>query len=224
MPGSGRPTVSASAGATTSANNKGASSGTSSSRGVRTMSASRRRVSVESCPRTAGRAGAPVSVVVSMSSVWVTVVIVWFLRVGSGSRGERRACELEIDVVEGGPAAGDGGDREPQRGDGRDCFLSGSGVQGDVDGRADRERVFTGDAAGAQCRHCGGHVAVDTEVEDLAAERGEQRRRAVQRDDAALVHDGDAIAELFGFVEIMSREQDGHARTSAQTGDVIEEL
>ena len=115
---------------------------------------------------------------------------------------------------------------EAEVGDGRATALAGRPVvQRDVDGGADGEGVVAGDAlARAATRRRRRHVAVDAQLEELAAQAGEQRGGAVQGDDAALVHDGDAVAELLGLVEVVGGEQDRHARPGPQAGDEVEQL
>src|SRR5918995_5480146 len=165
MPATSVPKVSARAGTTTMANSNGASRGISSSRGVRALMAKRRRARVATAARPpVGDRG---RTAVGVSSVTVPVTAVMgspWLRLGGlvgrrrrrgadtrrGSGGERFAGELEVDVVEGGWSAGDGGDGKPQAGDGRRGFACRSVVHGDVQGGADGEGVVAGEALGAQ--------------------------------------------------------------------------
>src|SRR5437870_596934 len=130
MPPGAAPKVSPNAGATTTANSRGASTGISSSRGVRTLSARRRRARVNSAARPSVRDRGRVTAGASNLTVSVTAVIGISLVIGCRiSRGERRARELEVDVVEGRLTGGDGDDGQPQFGDLRDHLVPRSVAQ-----------------------------------------------------------------------------------------------
>ena len=60
----------------------------------------------------------------------------------------------------------------------------------------------------AQQRERGVDVAVDAQLDDLAAEGWRAARRRVERDDLARVHDRDAVAEPLRLVEVVRRQQD----------------
>ena len=62
-----------------------------------------------------------------------------------------------------------------------------------------------------------------SDLDDLAAEPGQQRGGRVERDDPSFGHDRDAVAQLLGLVEVVRGQQDRHL-TSAKTGDVVQEL
>ena len=66
-------------------------------------------------------------------------------------------------------------------------------------------------------------VTIDSDLDDLAAEAGQQRGGRVERDDPTLGHDRDAVAQLLGLVEVVRGQQDRHL-PSAETGDVVQEL
>ena len=70
----------------------------------------------------------------------------------------------------------------------------------------------------------GCRVAVDPQLDDLAAERPQQRGGRVERDDPARVDDRDPVAEPLGLVEVVRREQDRHPVAVAQAGDHVEQL
>ena len=93
-----------------------------------------------------------------------------------------------------------------------------------MDGGADDEGVVAGDAPRAQRCDGGGDVTVDAQLDELAAQAGEEGGGAVEGDDAAVVDDGDAIAELLGLVEVVSGEQHGHSQPGPEAGDEIEDL
>ena len=120
MPPGDAPNVSASAGAITTANRSGARTGISSSRGVRTLRARRRR---------ARRGDAPTSPL-RRRSVARSVGVSQVDGVGEGGHGgsvgrrlvgsggeARHAGEPEVDVIEGGRPAGDGRGAQPEPGD-----------------------------------------------------------------------------------------------------------
>jgi len=55
--------------------------------------------------------------------------------------------------------------------------------------------------------------------------RGISRRgRPVQGDDRALVHEGDAVAEPFGLVQVVGGQDGGHAGAPAPPADQVEQL
>ncbi len=60
---------------------------------------------------------------------------------------------------------------------------------------------------------CGCVVAAGGgELDDvLAADGGDESRRSAEGDDAAVVHDGDAVAEALGLVHVVGGEDDGAA-------------
>ena len=89
---------------------------------------------------------------------------------------------------------------------------------------AARECVFAGDAAVSQRRKCRADASVDAKLDQLPAEAGEQRRRGIERDDAARVNDRDAIAEPFSLLEVVRRQQDRQLAPAAQAGDHLEQL
>src|SRR5829696_6860469 len=187
MPATGVPNVSARAGTTTSANSNGASSGISSSRGVRALIARRRRARVATAARPPVLDRARAAVGVSRVMVPVTAVMgsPWLRSMGGrrasappradargGSGGEPLPRELEVDVVEGGWAAGDGGDAQAHVGDRRDRLACRAVVDGQVQGGADGEGIVVGEAPSAERRDHPGHVAVDTQFDELAPHAG----------------------------------------------------
>ena len=68
-----------------------------------------------------------------------------------------------------------------------------------------------------------GRIVIESDLDDLAAESGQQRGGRVERDDPSFGHDRDAVAQLLGLVEVVRGQQDRHL-TSAKTGDVVQEL
>src|SRR5438270_3491787 len=142
----------------------GVKSGTNSSRGVRAVSWKRRRARVASGPKERKRS-------------FGTGIAISAVDIGSpfdsGGRGERVAGQPEVDVVEGRLA---GADRpgEPELMDGGDRLARALPVQRHSHPRADGECVFAGDAARAQGRKCRADAAVDANLDQLAAETGEQ--------------------------------------------------
>src|SRR5204863_10188194 len=161
----------------------GVTSGTNSSRGVRAVSWKRRRASVASEPKERARACGAGS---ASSAVDMALL--------SGGRGERAAGQPQVDVVEGRLAGGDRS-RETEVVDGGDGLLRGGVVERQGQRRADGKRVVAGDASVAELRERRADVAVDAELDELAAEVGEQSPRRVERDDPAGVDDRDAVAQ-----------------------------
>src|SRR6478672_7945877 len=140
MPGIVGP-IDASAGAITRANRIGVSKGTSSSRGVRALSANRRRVRVANAagapvvkPRRTATGGA-VTVETDMSAPFQ----------GSGSGGERVAGEAQVDVVEGRWSGAGRGGRQADLACGGEHVLRGHAAHRDGQRRPDGERVLVGD-------------------------------------------------------------------------------
>src|SRR5262245_7996047 len=194
--------IDASAGAITSANSTGVSNGTSNSRGVRALSASRRCVSVvkaDSVPvafgcsrRTATGVRVTVEADMDRSSFRERVGV---------SGGEGVAGKAEVDVVERWRSGARRGGGEASVANGGEHGVGAPGAYRDRHRRADRERVVAGDAVAAQARERDVRVAVDTELQHLVAERGKQVGRPVERNDAPGVHDADAIAQPLRLVE-----------------------
>src|SRR5262245_47167326 len=152
----------------TMANSSGVMTGITSSRGVRTLSARRRRARVATAARPPWRPWGAAATRVGRSRVGEMVVIrsapsSGVLREGvggggmgwAGSRGEGLAGELQVDVVESRGPAGDGADGQTQVGDRGDGVAAGAAALRDVNGGADHERVPGGDAMGAQRRDGG---------------------------------------------------------------------
>ena len=67
-------------------------------------------------------------------------------------------------------------------------------------------------------------VAVDAQLDDLAAQPREERRRCVEGDDPSCVHDRDAVAEPLGLVEVVRREQNRDRAAGSQASDHLEQL
>src|SRR5205085_3762549 len=67
-------------------------------------------------------------------------------------------------------------------------------------------------------------AVLDPELDQLAAERGAQRARRVEGDDAAEVHDRDPVAEPLRLVEVVRRQHDRQPASGAEPGDHVEEL
>jgi hypothetical protein len=65
-------------------------------------------------------------------------------------------------------------------------------------------------------------VPLDSHLHDLLTQSRQQCTRAVQRDDATFVNDGDPVAEPFGFVQVMGCEHGRHARSVAEPADQVE--
>src|SRR5438128_11855205 len=134
-----------SAGAITSANRIGVSSGTHSSRGVRVVSWKRRPASVAR-----GSAGVRWRRVRGTVEAMVAIEgspLVWKgkgrgapCRDGSGRLGQPAAGEPQVDVVEGRPTDGERSRPEPELVDGGDRAAGGSVQQRDRDRRTDGER------------------------------------------------------------------------------------
>jgi hypothetical protein len=89
--------------------------------------------------------------------------------------------------------------------------------------------------ARAHCERVGGRQSLETkgrqrrvrvadgaELEDLGAEARQQRLGAVERHDAAFVHDRDAIAQPLGLVEVVGGHQNGELVSGPQARDHIE--
>src|SRR2546423_10751743 len=132
----------------TTANSTGVRSGTSSSLGVRALSANRRRARVTNVVRVFVRAarGGPTPVVVSVGTGVVSVgtgVVMVVMGAPSErcSRREAVAGETEIDVVERRPASADRRGRDAETGDGRGRVTGGAAVHRNGDRCTDRERV-----------------------------------------------------------------------------------
>src|SRR3989442_164897 len=89
-----------------------------------------------------------------------------------------------------------------------------------------RARTPTAPSAPLRClgRTVGVDVTLDAELDDLPSEAGEQRRWRVDGHDATLEHDGEPVAELLGLVEVVGRQQHGHASAGPQAGDEVEDL
>src|SRR5256885_3743591 len=163
----------------------GVRSGTNSSRGVRAVSWKRRLARVASGPKARGRA---CEAGIAISAVDIGSPF------DSGGRGEGVAGQPEVDVVEGGLASADRAG-EPELVNGCDRVAGGGLVQRHGQPRADREGVPAGDAPLTQRGERAADVSVDVQLDQLATELGEQRRRRVERDDPAGVNDRDAVAE-----------------------------
>src|SRR5205823_1174117 len=149
------------AGAITSANSTGVSSGTTSSRGVRAVSAKRRPASVRSACVPVGRAtrGAARAVLWAMLVMSSTP-----FELNSGGLGEAAAREAQVDVVEARAARRDRGHRELEHlelGDRRGRATAGERHR---ERRADRERVRAGNPVVAQAPKRLLAVAVDAEL------------------------------------------------------------
>src|SRR5207302_10840491 len=108
--------------------------------------------------------------------------------------------------------------------DGGDRLGRGALVEGEGEGRADGEPVAARDASGPQRRQCRLRVAVDAQLDDLAAQSGQERRRRIEGDDPPGVDDREPVAELLRLVEVVGGEQDRHLGPFAQAGDRVEEL
>src|SRR5205085_6812339 len=157
----------------------GQSAGTAAARALRAGSA-------------AGRAGTWFEV---RCREWTLVVLL-----SLGSRGERVAGQLQVDVVEGRLAGADPA-RQPELVDDFDRLARIVLVERHGEARAERERVVAGDASELQRRESRVDVAVDVELDQLAAQARPQRRGSVECDDPSGVDDRDAIAETFCLVE-----------------------
>ena len=101
---------------------------------------------------------------------------------------------------------------------------SGVVVQRHGEGGAEGEGVVPGDSVGAERVEGRRALAVDPQLDELAAEVVSERGRSVESDEATRVHDRDPVAQLLGLVEVVRREQDGQLRTRAQLRDDVEEL
>ncbi len=93
-------------------------------------------------------------------------------------RGEGLPGELQVHVVERRRAGDDRRSRHAQRGDGGGRLGRRLGAQGHVDAVADDERAVVGDVVCPQQRQRRGRVPGDPQLDDLAAEAGEQRAPA----------------------------------------------
>src|SRR4051794_12048373 len=181
----------------------GVRSGTSNSRGVRAVSCSRRRESVAS--------GLRARAVIGSSPF------------GSGGFGEPAAREAQIYVVERRlPSAHRCGKAELV--DGGDRLAARVAVERDGEARADGEGVVAGDATRAERGERTCWVAVDAQLDELAAETGAQPLRRVEGDDAAAMHDRDAVGEVLGLVEVMGRDENRQLVATAQPGEDVEQL
>src|SRR5262245_46774779 len=205
----------------TSANRTGVSSGTRSSRGVRTLSAKRRRTSMLSARALRGEVGARGRDAVEGEAGVAMVTIGSPFESGGGQTAAR---EAEVHVIEGGATGGELGRVEPDLVDREHGRLRGRPVQRDGERATERERVVGRHPVRAQSRQRGGRVPVDSELEHLGAKRPQQRLRRVEGDDPTRVHDRDAIAESLGLVEVVRREDDGHLAPPTQSVDEIEKL
>src|SRR4051812_8440145 len=151
----------------TSANRTGVRSGTTSSLGVRVVSASRREASVASelrLPPMGDRRWG------SVPAVAAALMVSPFGCFASRGVAEAAAREAEIDVVEGRLACAPPAHRHARllrRGDRVD---GGAIVERDDHGRADRERVVTGDPPVAEDVERRLGIAVDSKLENLLAE------------------------------------------------------
>src|SRR4051794_34718820 len=171
----------ASAGAMMTANNTGVSSGTTSSRGVLALSASRRRASVAngaSRPPVRGRATVSVGTVVGPGMVVVTVDMELL------SRGQAVAGQPQVDVVKARAPGGDavGGDAEV--GDRLHGVARGAPMKGDGQRGPDAEGIGSGHAGAAQRVEGGRRVSEDPQLEQLPAEVSQQSLGGVEPHDA----------------------------------------
>src|SRR5207253_3302291 len=80
------------------------------------------------------------------------------------------------------------------------------------------------DAARAEGGERRGGVALDAELDDLAAERGAKPLRCVEGDDLAGMHDRHPVAELFSLVEVVGGEEDRQLAVAAEVRDDVEQL
>src|SRR5262245_4600859 len=205
----------------TSANRTGVSSGTRSSRGVRTLSANRRRTTVLSARALRGEVGARGRDAVGGEAGVAMVTIGSPFESGGG---QTAAGEAEVHVIERGATGGELGRVQPDLVDREHGGLCGRPVQRDGERATEREHVVGRHPVRAQPRERGGRVSVDSDLEHLGAKRPQQRLRRVERDDSPRVHDRDAIAESFGLVEVVRREDDGHLPPATQSVDEVEKL
>ena len=97
-------------------------------------------------------------------------------------------------------------------------------MQRDGEGGSDDEHVVTGGPACLQRRQGDGGVVVGGQLDNVTAQGRQQRPRGVEGDDPAGVHDGDPIAQPFGFVQVMGGQQDRRLARRPKPGDQVEEL
>jgi hypothetical protein len=97
----------------------------------------------------------------------------------SSSRRAPVAGQLQVNVVEGGLAGGHGRGVDAQAGDGGDGVPSGVAGEGDGERRADGERVACGQAAGAHRGQRAVWILVHPQLDQLGAQPGQKRGRAV---------------------------------------------
>src|SRR3954451_6682195 len=163
-----RPPVAAfSAGATTSANKAGPTSGTAIWRGLWAVSAARRAASVRSARPMDVRGGAATGRGASAAGSARVVDMGSVLSDGlSGGGGHAGAGQPQVDVVEGRLAAADGAGAQPRLGDRRDGVAGAGVVQRHGQRLPDDVRVGGGDAMHAQRVERDRGVAVDAQLEE----------------------------------------------------------
>src|SRR3954447_25491426 len=167
------PSADFSAGAITSANRIGVSIGTAIWRGLWAVSAARRDASVRSARLRRVRGGAGMRALSGAGGATVVAMVVSFRGRDSGG-DEAVAGQAQVDVVEGRPAAGDRARGDPGPVERADRLAGAQLVQRDGEGLADDVAAGGRDAVGAEHGERGLRVAVDAQLEQLAAEAGEQ--------------------------------------------------
>ena len=218
MPVPRRPSAVFSAGAITSANRIGVSSGTRIWRGFCAVSAARRRASASSALGAATRRGARSTAGGESARVAMSI-----LRFRRPRRARRRSAA-------GRRHRGWGCGRRGRRraGRGRSSVRIASAAVRSCSGMVRRAPIANASPPATPCSRSRASAALgiagDAQLEQLAAKAGEQRRRRVERDDLADVHDRDAVAQPLRLVEVVRREQDRQVAAGAQAGDHVEQL
>src|SRR5437899_1947682 len=195
----------------TRANKIGVSNGTTSSRGVRALSWSRRRTSVASGPN-----GFLANAGSGRTSSGVMAVIGSF-RLGGGA--QLATGELEVDVVERGLAGRDRRGAHAGAFELDDRIARGPLVERHGHRRADSEGVGSGDPVLSENGEGGRSAVVDAQFQKRFAKIPPKRARCIEGDDRALVHDCEPVAEALRFVEVVGGEQNRGLRPVAQSRD-----
>src|SRR5438270_3427564 len=169
----------ASAGAITSANRMGVSSGTRTSRGVLALSEARRRARVANAVSSEGRLASTATPERVRGGLVVRVVTVMLRSVGEcwwadALGGEAGAGELEVDVVERGRSGGERAHRHRGSLDRVHGLTGRAVVQRDRERRAGGEGVLARRANGAQRPQRGLGIVGDPQLENLPTQSAQQ--------------------------------------------------
>ena len=227
--GAGRRARSFSAGAITSANRIGVSSGTAICRGLWAVSAARRRASVAQRASDRGARGAGTARAASASRSgrwWLPLGSVPFGCRGQAACGDARRRSAAGRRRRGSAAGADRAGADSRAGRSRRAPRR-PVVPCERDGerRADDEGVSRRDhrarASAASARR---NVAVDAQLEQLAARGRRAARPACRARRSRRVDDRHAVAQALGLVEVVGGEQDRHLLARAQRGDHVEQL